>query len=36
MLDEGLGELASWLEGQVATDRVAQAREELDQRGLTL
>jgi dTDP-L-rhamnose 4-epimerase len=36
MLDEGLGELATWLEGQVATDRVAQAREELDQRGLTL
>jgi hypothetical protein len=29
-------ELAHWLEGQVATDRVEAAREELDSRGLTL
>jgi dTDP-L-rhamnose 4-epimerase len=35
-LEEGLEELAAWLEGQVATDRVPQARQELDQRGLTL
>jgi dTDP-L-rhamnose 4-epimerase len=35
-LDEGLAELASWLEGQVAHDRVPQARRELAERGLTL
>jgi dTDP-L-rhamnose 4-epimerase len=35
-LTEGLAELASWLEGQVAFDRVAQARGELASRGLTV
>jgi dTDP-L-rhamnose 4-epimerase len=35
-LDEGLGELAAWLEGQAAVDRVAQASAELDARGLAL
>ena len=35
-LEQGLRELASWLEGQVACDRVAQAREELAARGLTV
>lgn len=35
-LQQGLIELASWLEGQVACDRVAQAREELAARGLTV
>jgi dTDP-L-rhamnose 4-epimerase len=35
-LEDGLDELTGWLEGQVATDRVAEARQELDQRGLTL
>jgi len=35
-LERGLLELASWLEGQVATDRVAEAREELAARGLTV
>jgi dTDP-L-rhamnose 4-epimerase len=33
---EGLAELAGWLRGQVAQDRVAQAREELEARGLTV
>ncbi len=33
---EGLAELAEWLRGQVATDRVAQARAELEARGLTV
>lgn len=33
---EGLGELAEWLKGQVATDRVAEARRELEARGLTV
>jgi dTDP-L-rhamnose 4-epimerase len=32
----GLTELAEWLEGQVARDRVVEARAELEQRGLTL
>ena len=32
----GLGELAAWLEGQVADDRVEAARRELTARGLTL
>ena len=32
-LEEGLAELAAWLEGQVADDRVAQARAELDSAG---
>lgn len=34
--DEGLRELAGWLEGEVAIDRVAEAHAELAQRGLTL
>ncbi|QWV91906.1 NAD-dependent epimerase/dehydratase family protein [Geomonas oryzisoli] len=33
---EGLRELANWLEGEVAVDRVAEAHAELAQRGLTL
>jgi dTDP-L-rhamnose 4-epimerase len=35
-LDDGLEELADWLEGQEATDRVDQARAELAARGLTV
>jgi len=35
-LEDGLVELAGWLEGQVADDRVAQARAELDARGLAI
>lgn len=35
-LDEGLAELASWLDGQVAMDRLPQASAELAARGLTL
>ncbi len=35
-LEEGLVELASWLKGQVAIDRVSDARAELTARGLTL
>lgn len=35
-LDEGLAELAAWLDGQVAMDRVPQASAELAARGLTL
>jgi dTDP-L-rhamnose 4-epimerase len=35
-LDEGLMELAAWLEGQAAVDRVAQASAELTSRGLTV
>ncbi|MFL5577007.1 MAG: NAD-dependent epimerase/dehydratase family protein [Gemmatimonadaceae bacterium] len=35
-LDEGLAELAGWLEGQVAHDRVAEMRDELAARGLTV
>jgi dTDP-L-rhamnose 4-epimerase len=35
-LDEGLVELAQWLEGQIAIDRVDTARAELDQRGLAI
>jgi dTDP-L-rhamnose 4-epimerase len=34
--DEGLEELANWLEGEVAIDRVAQAGAELSSRGLTV
>jgi dTDP-L-rhamnose 4-epimerase len=34
-LESGLGELAEWLEGQVAVDRVEEARAELEARGLT-
>jgi dTDP-L-rhamnose 4-epimerase len=33
-LEEGLLDLAGWLDGQVATDRVAESREELVSRGL--
>lgn len=35
-LEDGLTELAGWLEGQVAIDRVMEARQELAARGLTL
>jgi dTDP-L-rhamnose 4-epimerase len=35
-LDDGLAELAEWLDGQVAKDRVGEARAELEARGLTL
>jgi dTDP-L-rhamnose 4-epimerase len=35
-LEEGLVELAGWLEGQVAVDRMAEASAELAQRGLTV
>lgn len=35
-LDQGLRELAGWLQGQSATDCVARAREELIVRGLTI
>jgi dTDP-L-rhamnose 4-epimerase len=34
--EEGLGELAEWLEGQIAVDHVPQAHAELASRGLTL
>jgi dTDP-L-rhamnose 4-epimerase len=34
--DDGIAELAAWLEGQVAVDRVETAGAELAQRGLTL
>ena len=32
----GMSELATWLRGQVAHDRVKEAKAELDARGLTL
>ncbi len=35
-LDDGMAELAAWLEGQAADDRVEQARQELSRRGLTV
>ena len=35
-LEDGLAELAAWLERQVATDRVEEARAELAARGLTV
>jgi dTDP-L-rhamnose 4-epimerase len=35
-LDVGMAELAGWLEGQVADDRVEEARRELSSRGLTV
>jgi len=35
-LEDGLRELAAWLRGQVAIDRVDEARAQLAQRGLTL
>jgi dTDP-L-rhamnose 4-epimerase len=34
--EEGLGELAEWLEGQVAFDNVSKANHELASRGLTI
>lgn len=34
--DDGLHELAEWLEGQIATDHVSRASEELSARGLTV
>jgi dTDP-L-rhamnose 4-epimerase len=33
-LEEGLADLANWLEGQIASDRVAESRNELAARGL--
>jgi dTDP-L-rhamnose 4-epimerase len=36
LLEDGLGELTSWLEGQTAYDRVAEASAELASRGLTV
>jgi dTDP-L-rhamnose 4-epimerase len=35
-LEEGIVELAQWLEGQVVDDRVEHARRELSARGLTV
>jgi dTDP-L-rhamnose 4-epimerase len=35
-LEDGMRELAAWLEGQVADDRVDEARRQLTQRGLTV
>jgi dTDP-L-rhamnose 4-epimerase len=35
-LEEGIGDLATWLEGQIAVDRVDDAKQELTARGLTL
>jgi dTDP-L-rhamnose 4-epimerase len=35
-LNDGLDDLAEWLATQLATDRVSEAREELQERGLTL
>jgi dTDP-L-rhamnose 4-epimerase len=35
-LDQGLVELAEWLEGQIAVDRVSDAAHELNLRGLTV
>lgn len=35
-LDQGLIELADWLEGQTADDKVTEARNELSKRGLTV
>jgi hypothetical protein len=34
--DDGIAELASWLEGKPAMDRVAEACSELSIRGLTV
>jgi dTDP-L-rhamnose 4-epimerase len=33
-LEEGLADLAGWLDGQIAYDRVAESRNELVARGL--
>jgi dTDP-L-rhamnose 4-epimerase len=35
-LDDGILELAGWLEGQIAKDRVAEMRRALERRGLTV
>jgi dTDP-L-rhamnose 4-epimerase len=35
-LEQGLGDLAAWLEGQISTDRVVEARGELAVRGLMI
>ena len=35
-MEDGMSELAEWLEGQVATDRVDDAAAELAARGLTV
>jgi dTDP-L-rhamnose 4-epimerase len=35
-LDDGIAELAAWLEGQIAVDRVSEARRALELRGLTV
>jgi dTDP-L-rhamnose 4-epimerase len=35
-LDDGMAELAAWLEGQAAVDKVSQASAELASRGLTV
>ena len=35
-LDEGIAELAAWLEGRTAEDRVDDAARELTKRGLAL
>jgi dTDP-L-rhamnose 4-epimerase len=35
-LDDGMAELAEWLEGEAATDRVDSATAELAARGLTV
>jgi dTDP-L-rhamnose 4-epimerase len=34
--EDGLAELAAWLEGQQADDRVTEARQELVERGLAV
>ena len=36
LLEDGLGELAAWLDGQTAVDRVDAATAELDRRGLAI
>jgi dTDP-L-rhamnose 4-epimerase len=35
-LEDGIAELAGWLEGQIAVDRVGEARQALELRGLTV
>lgn len=35
-LDDGMTELAEWLEGQIAIDQITQANRELERRGLTV
>jgi dTDP-L-rhamnose 4-epimerase len=35
-IEQGFGDLAAWLEGQVTTDRVVEARGELAARGLMI